>query len=186
MFLIGWLGFISNVWADEEERTTHVWIIQANQDFSFPLDNLANRVNPSWSVQGSVGYRFPINLELSIESGYDSYAARDSSFNRIWTVFPLVFKVQYGFGNGIIQPYVFIGAGAAFNNKTASADGSTIGASETDFLDEGGIGMDFSLDKNSSFFFQFKLVMDHTSSSYSDDTPVFVSLPNAGFKFALN
>jgi hypothetical protein len=133
-----------------------------------------------------VGYRFPNNLELSIESGYDAYSGRTDSFNSTWNVVPLVFKIQYGFGNSIIQPYLFLGAGIAFNVKTASPDGSLIDTSESDFLDEAGFGLDFVLDQTSSFFVQSKLETDYTSAHYASG-PIFLLFPLiAGFKFFLN
>jgi hypothetical protein len=186
LFWVGLLGLVSNAWADVENMTKSTWVIQENGDTSFPTGRLANNVNQGWGGEGSIGYRLPIDLEFSVESGYDTYSARNNSFNSTWNVVPLVFKIQYGFGTGSIKPYLFIGAGIAFNAKTNSSDGSMNGASEADFLDEGGFGLDFALLENSSFFVQGKMETDYTSSNYASDQPTVLFPLNAGFKFALD
>jgi hypothetical protein len=185
-FLIGFWGLVVQARADEETRSITGWVLQANFDNSFVLGNLSNDVNPGWGGEYSIGYRFPIDLELSIENGYDAYAGRTGSFNSTWDVTPLVFKVQYGFGNSFIQPYIFLGAGVAFSGKASSPDGSLNNAGETDFLDEGGFGLDLELTGNSSFFVQSKLETDYTSAHYAGG-PTFLLFPLiAGFRFLLN
>ena len=176
---------MSQARADEEARAITGWIIQDDLDTSLALDNMANDVNPGWGSEVSLGYRFPIDLEFSVETGFNTYSGRTDSFYQTWTMIPLVFKIQYGFGAGLIQPYVFLGAGLAFNLKTASKDASLIDASEADFLDEAGFGLDFELEDNTSFFVQSKIEIDYTSTNYATGQPYLFPF-TAGFKFLLN
>jgi hypothetical protein len=184
--LIGFLGLVSNAWADTENRTITGWILQGDLNTSFPIGYLSNNVNQGGGGECSIGFRTPIDLEFSVEGGYNAYSARNNGFNKTWNLFPLVFKVQYGFGPSVVQPYLFIGAGFVFNVKTASSDGSINDASETDFLDEGGFGFDFALADNSSFFLQCKIETDYTSVNYAVAPPLFLFPLNAGFKFLLD
>jgi len=186
LFLIGYGVLVARARADEETRTITGWIFQGCLDNSFTLGNLSNDVNEGWGGETSLGYRFPNNLEISIESGYNAYSGRTNGFNSTWDVAPLVFKVQYGFGNSIIQPYVFVGAGIAFNVKASSPDGSLSDTGEDDFLDEGGFGLDFELVENPSFFVQSKLETDYTSVNYASGTTFIIFPLIAGFKFLLN
>ncbi|GEM_PF-2539089 len=186
LLLVGFLGWVSQAWADEETRSITGWIFQDNLGTSFALGGLSNDVNPGWGGEASLGYRFPIGLEFSFEGGFDAYSGRTDSFYKTWNVMPLVIKVQYGFGTSLIQPYLFIGAGVAINVKSASADASLSDASETDFLDEGGFGLDFELVHDSSFFIECKIETDYTSSHYASATTLLLSPLIAGFKFLLD
>ena len=127
------LGTVSFVMADSGTGSPDngAWFMQINGDTSFPTANLANQVNQGWGGEGSVGYRFPANLELSLESGYDTYSAKNGAFNGMWNVIPVVMKLEYGFGDSPTKPYLFVGAGLAFNNKSASFFGGTVSTSET-------------------------------------------------------
>lgn len=183
--MIGFLGVVTQACANEETGRITGLIFQDNIDNSFAIGNLSSDVNQGWGGEASLGYRFHNNLELSIESGYDAFSGRTDGFNSTWDVVPLVFKIQYGFGNSIIQPYVFVGAGIAFNVKAASPDGSLSDASEDDFLDEAGLGFGFVLDQTSSFFVQAKLETDYTSVNYASGITFLLFPLIAGFKFLL-
>jgi len=185
LLLAGFLGLVSQARADEEPRSITGWIIQADLNTSLPIGSQANVVNPGWGSEVSLGYRFPIDLEFSVETGFDTYSGSTNSFNQTWTMMPLVFKVQYGFGDRLIQPYVFFGAGLALNIKTASSDASLIDVAEADFLDEAGFGLDFELMDNTSFFVQSKIEIDYTSTNYAA-SQLFLFPLTGGFKFLLN
>jgi hypothetical protein len=186
LFLAVFWGWVSQARADEETRSITGWIIQGNLGTSFALGGLSNDVNPGWGGEASLGYRFPIDLEFSVEGGFDAYSGRTDSFYKTWNVMPLVFKVQYGFGASFIQPYLFLAAGIAINVKSASSDGSLNNANEADFFDEGGFGLDFELVENSSFFIESKVETDYTSRYYASATTILLSPLIGGFKFLLN
>jgi hypothetical protein len=121
-----------------------------------------------------------------VESGYDTYSAKNGTFNGTWNIVPLIAKGQYCFGTGTVKPYLFLGAGVAFNSSSASAFGITGSTSETDFLGEGGLGLDFAVAQNVGLFVQGKVELDTTSKNYAADVPTVLIPINAGIKFALN
>jgi hypothetical protein len=186
LFFMGLLSLTSSAFAVTENMDQDTWILQMNGDTGFPTGSLSHNVNQGWGGEGSIGFRFPIDLEFSVESGYDTYSSKNGSFNSTWNVVPLIIKTQYSFGNAGIKPYVFIGAGVAFNSKTASSNGNMNSASETDFLDEAGIGLSFVMMENTCFFVQGKVEMDYTSANYAADQPTVLFPINAGFKFDLD
>ncbi len=162
------------------------WFIQVNGDMGLPTGHLANAVNTGWGGEGSIGVQVDRNLDVSVESGYDTYAAKNTTFNATWNMVPLILKAQVYGGNGRTRPYVLFGAGAAFNSQTASFGNLTASNSEVDFLGEAGVGLSIGLSDQSSFFAQVKVEMDNTSTNYAADMPTVLVPINAGFKFALN
>jgi hypothetical protein len=184
LILLLLLGFSSSVLADTSVDNGS-WFIQINGDTGFPTGNLYNAVNQGWGGEGSIGYRTD-NLALSVESGYDTYSAKNGTFNGMWNLVPLVGKIQFGgVGYQPIMPYIFVAAGLAFNSESASAFGFTGTTNETDFLGEGGLGLSFGLTHEASFFMQGKVELDNTSKNYSSDSPTVLIPVNAGFNFAL-
>jgi hypothetical protein len=182
------LGSVSLVLADSGTGSMDngTWFMQLNGDTSFPTANLANQVNQGWGGEGSIGYCFPQNLELALESGYDTYSTKNGNNNGMWNVVPIVLKLQYGFGDSPTKPYLFVGAGLAFNNKSANYFGGTVSTSETDFLEEAGMGLSFAMSSGTVFFVQGKIEVDNTTSSYASDVPTIVFPINVGWKFSLD
>ncbi len=178
------LGSVSFAMADD--TTGGAWVIQLNGDTGFATGNLAKNVNQGWGGEGSIGYRFPSNILLAVESGFDTYSAKNGTFNAQWNMVPLIAKIQSCFGTGMVKPYLFVGGGLAFNSSTASAFGVSGTTTETDFLGEAGLGFDFAVAENVALFVQGKVEMDTTSKNYSSDVPTVLIPINAGFKFALN
>ena len=160
--------------------------MQINGDTSFPTANLANQVNQGWGGEGSIGYRFPANLEVAVESGYDTYSTKNGNNSGMWNVVPLVLKLQYNLGESPTKPYLFVGGGLAFNNKSANFFGGTISSNETDFLEEAGVGLSFAMMSGTVFFVQGKIEVDNTTSSYASDVPTIVFPINVGWKFSLD
>jgi hypothetical protein len=123
---------------------------------------------------------------LAIESGYDTYSTKNGNNSGAFTVVPLVLKLQYDLGVMPTKPYIFVGGGLAFNNKSANYFGGTVATSETDFLEEAGIGMSFSMEAETIFYVQGKIEVNNTSSSYASDVPT-ISFPiNVGVRFPLD
>ncbi|HTA77835.1 MAG TPA: hypothetical protein VK791_11855 [bacterium] len=180
------LAVISSASAQSSPDYYNRWFIQVNGDLGLPTGHLANAVNTGWGGEGSIGVQVDRNLDMSVESGYDTYAAKNTTFNATWNMIPLILKAQVYGGGGRTRPYLFAGAGAAFNSQNASFGNLTASNSEVDFLGELGAGLSIGLSEQSSFFAQVKVEMDNTSSNYSNDTPTVLVPINAGFKFALN
>jgi hypothetical protein len=180
------LGFISAANAQSDSGHDYHWFIQVNGDLGLPTGHLANAVNTGWGGEGSIGFQVDQNFELSVESGYDTYAAKNTTFNATWNMIPLILKGQIYGGNGRTKPYFFAGAGAAFNSQNASFGNLTASNSEVDFLGEVGAGLSIGLSNDSSFFAQVKVEMDNTSTNYAADMPTVLVPINAGFKFSLN
>jgi hypothetical protein len=169
---------------DPPEKGT--WFLQINGDLDSPTGNLASAVNQGWGGEISIGYHLPVNFEIAVETGYDTYSEKNNAFNGSWNVTPLVVKGIYLIGHQFIQPYVFLAAGMAFNSKLANYGSFTGSNNEGDFLGEAGLGLAFNMTSSSSLFLQMKMEVDNTSASYAADQPtVFIPL-NAGVKFALN
>jgi outer membrane protein W len=185
LFLGLMVGAVSLVFADTAASGTGSWFIQLNGDMGIPTGHLNDAVNPGWGGEGSIGYHSMDNFDVSVESGYDTYAAKNQTFSGTWNLIPLVLKGQYYFGSDAVKPYLFLGAGVAFNSESASAFGLTGTTNETDFLGEGGLGLAFSLGDKASLFVQGTVEVDTTSSNYSNDSPTVLIPINAGFKFAL-
>jgi hypothetical protein len=150
------------------------WIFQVNAETGFPTGNLNNVVNEGWGSEASFGYRFPQNITISLESGYAGYGAKNGVLNTTWALIPIVLKGQYNFGNAGIQPYVFLGAGIALNSQSSSFAGSTYAKSETDFLEEAGLGISFAVAPQIYLYVQTKIEIDDTSVHYAADQPTVV------------
>jgi len=181
------LGSASFVLADSgtDSSANGSMFFQVNGDTSFPTANLANQVNQGWGGEGSVGFRFPMNLELAVESGYDTYSAKNGAFSGMWNMVPLVLKLQYDFG-GASAPYLFVAGGFAFNSKTANFFGLNLSNNETDFLEEAGVGISIAMASNSAFYVQGKIEVDNTTSAYASDVPTIVFPVNAGIRFSMD
>jgi hypothetical protein len=169
---------------DGEEITS--WFAQINAASNFPSGHLAQDAGQGWGGEAAFGFRLPGHVELSVQSGYDTFNSKSTLFNGTWNMIPLVVKGQVYFGQGNIRPYVFLAAGLAFNSESASFLGITGTNSETDFLEEGGIGLAFPMGNRSSFFIQGKVDVDNTSSAYASDQPTVFFPVSAGFQFMLN
>jgi hypothetical protein len=180
------LGSVSHVLADSTTMGNGSWFMQINGDTSFPTANLSNQVNQGWGGEGAIGYRFPMNLELSAESGYDTYSTKNGNNNGMWNMVPLLLKLQYNLGDSSTKPYVFVGGGLAFNTKSANFFGTTFSNSETDFLEEAGVGLSFAMMSGTIFYIQGKIEVDNTTSSYASDVPTIVFPINVGWKFSLD
>ena len=141
------LGLVSIASADPGPGAIDngAWFMQLNGDTSFPTANLANQVNQGWGGEGSIGYRFPQNFQFAVESGYDTYSTKNGNNTGTWNVVPLVFKLQYNVGYSSTKPYLFVAGGFAFNSKSANYFGGTVSSSETDFLEEAGVGLSFEM-----------------------------------------
>ncbi len=179
------LGLAASAEAQSNQPGQGNWFFQLNGDTSFPTARLSNEVNQGWGGEGSIGFRFPDVLSLSVESGYDTYSLKNTynNFNSgSWNLVPLVFKAQVGFSNMPINPYVFVAGGLAFNTESFSGGGFTFNANETDFLGEAGVGFAFATMTNSSFFIQAKVEMDDTTSNYANDQPTYLFPINVGFQ----
>jgi hypothetical protein len=180
------LGFVSFASADTASMGNGSWFMQLNGDTSFPTTNFANQVNQGWGGEGSIGYRFPVDLELAVESGYDTYSTKNGNNSGMWNMVPLVLKLQYNVGESATQPYLFVAGGFAFNTKSANYFGGTASSSETDFLEEAGVGLSFAMMSGTIFFVQGKIEVDNTTSAYASDTPTIVFPINLGWKFSLD
>jgi opacity protein-like surface antigen len=184
------LGLVSTASADAVQSLgspdNGAWFMQVNADTSFPTANLANQVNQGWGGEGSIGYRFPQNFEFAVESGYDTYSTSHLNTTGMWNVVPLVLKLQYNVGYSSTKPYLFVAGGFAFNSKSANYFGGTISSSETDFLEEAGIGLSFEMMSGTVFFVQGKVEVDNTTGAYASDVPTIVFPINVGWKFSLD
>jgi hypothetical protein len=169
---------------DPPEKGT--WFMQLNGDLDSPTGNLANAVNQGWGGEASIGYHLYKNLQLSVETGYDTYSEKDTAFNGSWNLVPLVLKGAYILISGPIRPYVFLAAGMAFNSRLANFGSFTGSNSETDFLGEAGFGLSLAMAERSSVFIQTKMEIDTTSADYAADQPTILIPLNFGLKFALN
>jgi len=182
------LGLVSIASADPIQgpgsSDNGAWFMQINGDTSFPTATLANEVNQGWGGEGSIGYRFPQNFDLSVESGYDIYSTVNPNTTGTWNVVPLVLKLQYNIGEMPTKPYLFVAGGFAFNSKSANFGGTP--TTETDFLEEAGVGLSFDLMSGNIFFVQGKIEVDNTTGAYASDVPTIVFPINAGWKFALD
>lgn len=188
LFLIFMLGLVSTARAqtDPDGEDVTAWFAQINGNSDFPSGNLGKGVNQGWGGEASAGFRAPGHIEVSAETGYDSFQAKNNLFNGTWNMTPLLLKGQVYLGYSAIRPYVFLAAGLAFNFESASFLGITGTSSETDFLEEAGIGFAFPLGNRSSFFIQGKVDADNTSSRYAVDQPTVFFPLSAGFQFMLN
>jgi hypothetical protein len=187
-FFIGWLGLVSSAWAqtDPDGEDITAWFAQISGNSNFPTGHLDQAVNQGWGGEGSIGYRLPGHIELSLESGYDTFQAKNNLFNGTWNMVPVVVKGQIYLGHSMIRPYLFVAAGLAINSESASFLGITGTANETDFLEEAGIGFAFPLGNRSNFFIQGKVDFDNTSSHYAKDQPTVFFPISAGFQFMMN
>jgi hypothetical protein len=180
------LGSVSNLLADSMAPVeSGSWFMQINGDTSFPTANLANQVNQGWGGEGSIGYRFPMNIELAVESGFDTYSTKNGNNSGMWNMVPLIAKLQLNLGDSATKPYLFVGGGLAFNSKSANFFGTTLSSNETDFLEEAGVGLSFAMMSGTVFYVQGKIEVDNTTSSYASDVPTIVFPINVGWKFAL-
>jgi hypothetical protein len=162
------------------------WIFQVDGETSFPTGHLNNVAAEGWGPEGSFGYRFPQNITLSIETGYVGYAPKNGMLNTTWDVVPILLKCQYNFGNINIQPYLFLGAGIALNAQSSSFAGPSGVVSETDFLEEGGLGISFALLTQTYLFIQGKVEVDNTSSNYAGDQPTVLIPIDVGLNIQVN
>lgn len=182
-FLLLWLfvalGLVP-LWADNSvipppDAPAHLnagtWVVQINSETGFPTGHLNNAVNEGWGAQASVGYRFPQNISLSLEGGYMSYPAKSNALNTTWVTLPLMLVGQYNFSGGSIQPYVFLGAGMAFNSQSSSFEGPSQTVAENDFIEEAGLGVAFLVVTQTYLFVQSKVEIDNTSGAYAPDQP---------------
>jgi hypothetical protein len=180
------LGSVSFVLADSTAENGS-WFMQLNGDSSFPTANFSGQVNQGWGGEGSIGYRFPGDLALALESGYDTYSTKNGNNSGMWNMAPLLLKLQYNVGEAAVSPYLFIGGGLAFNNKSGNYfGGGGSPTSETDFLKEAGVGLSFGMMSGTVFFVQGKIEVDSTTSAYASDVPTILFPINVGWKVALN
>jgi hypothetical protein len=185
LFLFLVLGSASLISAETVNTEDTSWFVQMNGDTSFPTGNLTNRVNQGWGGEGSLGYRFSRDAELSVESGYDTFSGKQGT-NNTWNIVPLILKAQYSIGDDMIRPYGFVGAGVSFNSQSTTFGGFTGSNAEVDFLDEFGVGLSLVVTEKVFFFVQGKMEMDFTSSNYSSDQPTLLFPLNAGLQFELD
>lgn len=165
---------------------TGTWVIQVDGETAFPTGHLNDRVSEGWGPEGSFGYRFPENITLSLETGYVGYAAKNGVINTTWDIIPIILKGQYNFGSGNIQPYFFLGLGLALNSESSSFAGPSGVVSETDFLEEAGLGVSFFLLTQTYLFVQSKVEVDSTSSNYADDQPTALIPIDIGLNILIN
>jgi len=179
---------VSSAWAqtDPDGSDNTAWFAQINGNTCFPSGHLSQNVDQGWGFEASLGYRLPGHVEISVESGYDTYLAKITTFNGAWSMTPLVLKGQIYLGSSIIRPYLFVPAGLAFNSESASFLGLTGTANETDLLEEGGFGFALPMGDRSSFFIQGKVEADNTTSHYANDQPTLLFPVSAGVQFMLN
>jgi hypothetical protein len=189
LVLFGALG-LSPVWADSTipadppaKPDIGTWVFQINSETGFPTGRLNNVVNEGWGAQASFGYRFPQNITLSLEGGYMGYSAKSGVLNTTWAALPFMLVGQYSFSSGTIQPYVFLGAGMAFNSQASSFAGT---AAENDFLEEAGLGISFALVTQTYLFVQSKVEVDNTSSAYAPDQPTVLIPLDVGLTIQVN
>ncbi len=182
------LGSVSMVLADSstDSSNTGAVFMQINGDTSYPTAAFATQVNQGWGGEGSIGYRFPMNLEVAVESGYDTYSTKNGNNNGTFNVVPLVLKLQYNVGNSFFKPYLFIAGGLSFDNKSPNYFNGQGATSETDFLEEGGLGLSFAMASGTIFFVQSKIQVNNTSSAYASDVPTITFPINVGFQFSLD
>lgn len=140
-------------------------------DFKLPLDS-------HWSVGVAATYQdLPVNktfLAQSFQQTYGISLPTGVSFSGDWYYFPVVALLQYSFlpEKSPVVPYVFGGAGIAFNSATASANynNQTVMAStgEDDFLLCPGAGLRTQLDAKVDLFLQARVDINFTSQNNSD------------------
>jgi hypothetical protein len=162
------------------------WVLQIDGETSFPTGRLNNVADEGWGPEGSIGYRFPQNITLSFETGYEGYAAKNGVLNTTWDMVPILLKCQYNFGSINVQPYLFLGAGIALNAQSSSFAGPSGIVSETDFLEEGGLGISFLLLTQTYLFVQGKVEVDDTSSNYAGDQPTVLIPVDVGLNILVN
>lgn len=181
------VGFVSRAQAQLVPASNGAWFMQLNADLNSPTGNLATAVNQGWGGEAAIGYYFPHNFEISLETGFDTYSEKNSAYNGSWNLLPVVLKAQlHFFDDSPVQPYLLLAAGMAFNSRYATFGSFTGSNSEADFLGEAGFGLSFILSPQSSFYVQIKIEVDDTSGNYAADQPTVLIPLNAGVKFALN
>lgn len=140
-------------------------------DFKQPLDS-------HWSVGLAATYQdLPVNkvfLAQTFQQTYGVALPSGVAFSGDWYYFPVVALIQYSFSSekDKVVPYVFGGAGVAFNSATVSAtyNSQTVTASttENDFLVCPGAGLKARLDEKVDVFLQVRLDINFTSQNNSD------------------
>ena len=140
-------------------------------DFKLPLDR-------NWSIGLAATYQdLPVNKTFLAQSFQQTYGVPippGVSFSGDWYYFPVVALVQYAFPveKSPMVPYVFAGAGVAFNSANASAtyNNQTVTATvtEDDFLVCPGAGLKAKLDEKVEVFLQARLDINFTSQNNSD------------------
>ncbi|HTA77838.1 MAG TPA: outer membrane beta-barrel protein [bacterium] len=193
VLLLASMGLAAAVHADTEIAVSSTAtpsvgtiVFQLDGETSFPQGQLGNTALQGWGPEISGGYRFPQNITLSLETGYVGLGFKGNQFNTSWDMVPVLLKGQYNFSGGLIQPYVFLGAGLALNFQSSSFAGTAYNSSEVDFLEEGGLGISFSVIEQIYLFIQTKIEIDNTSSHYAPDQPTILIPVDVGLVMSVN
>lgn len=155
------------------------WIEQADGGFVFPVSPSAGR-NYSMGVGGDilVGYRLTRSFSLGVGLGYyDCDERLVGGMDGEWIYTSLMGVARYSFGTGAVRPYLFLGAGLAFNyvSLTPSSGPKITNPEEVDPLLSPGVGILFIVQEGLALFIQSRVDMDFTSSlsGLGSDNPAF-------------
>lgn len=179
-----------------ETPTEGKWLVQLEGGVNLPASSQASsQLNASFAGEGQVGYAFSPEFSLSVESGFDVLAVKNSyvAAGQTMSVYhvPLEAVGQYNLNlGGDVTPYFVVGVGVAFDSSNYSGTfqaGQT--TSWTNFELDPGVGVDFNLGGNVGVFVQAKVAMDFETTTGTNaeltDNPL-VNIPvQAGVNFLL-
>lgn len=164
-----WLLAASAAQAQNDLKPGQRWVEQIDGSFSIPYFEAAQKPNPGFGGDITLGYRFNRTLALFIGSGYYQYdiAPAPPATSAQLAYIPLVGVLRLTFGDGPFHPYLFGGAGIAINTYTqVNAPGNTtskITAAEVDFYLAPGLGILYVFSDDMGVFLQSRVDIDFTS-----------------------
>ena len=145
------------------------WVEQIDGGFALPAFTSTVPLDSGIGGDINIGYRLDKTWALFIGSGYYQYNLPTTVIgsNALLAYIPLVAVVRMTFGDGLIRPYLFGGAGIALNTFTQNfAPGSAIlktSLSETDVYLAPGLGFLFRISTGMAVFLQSRVDLDYTS-----------------------
>lgn len=168
--VIGWMGLLLLAawpcWA-QELTPNQRWIEQADGGFVFPTTSSAAR-NYGRGLGGDilVGYRLDPQFSLGLDLGYYDCDQRTlGTSGGQWNYTSALVVARYAIGQGWIRPFLFFGAGFAFNDVSLTPKaGDSVSDSETDPLLSPGAGVLFIVGDGVALFAQSRVDLDFTSS----------------------
>jgi hypothetical protein len=173
----------------------HDFAISLSPLVNFPFSaNAFRQYFPAFGFDLNVEFPLDKNLSLGLESGFQQFPVNQvaiagpfeqdtgqplpygSTFAGGWNYLPLFALVKFSLPDDkfAITPYIFVGAGAAFNwvTYTATPNSTTVSTAETDLLETQGIGLGVRVAPGVELFTQCRLDLDFTGQNNSDTVTV--------------